>query len=168
MPALDKNFLRVAKCGKPVGLKGEVTLWPISNLDQRFVVDAQYRDQNGIEYRVEKIRPQKDYFVVKFFGVSDRDSAEKIVNTELFAEPISEDILEQGEYFHHQCLDKTLIDQDNIEHGVIVKVIESAASDLLETKSGALVPFRFITKIDENSVFVDVPDGLFEIVENKK
>lgn len=157
---LPDHFLRIAKCGRPKGLKGEVALWPISNVDDRYVQGSIFTSSDYRTFEIEKIRNNKDHYIVKFVDIDDRTAAESIVNVELFAEPLTDDVLEDGEFFIHDCLGKTLVDQTDAPYGIITNVIPNAASDLLETENGELVPFRFITSIDETSVHVDVPEGL--------
>ena len=44
-----------------------------------------------------------------------------------------------------------------------MKFIPNAASDLRETDGGVLVPFRFITRVDEDNVYLEAPEGLFDV-----
>ena len=60
MRALDDSYLRIAKCGRTIGLKGEIVLWPISNVEQRYLVGSIFVDKNGNEFTIDKIRPLKD------------------------------------------------------------------------------------------------------------
>ncbi len=160
---LPDNYLRIAKCGKVVGLKGEISLWPISNVDERFVASSQYFLDDGSVLTVEKIRWQKDHYVVLFEGHSRREDVEGLVNAIVYGEPLDQDLLEEGEFFVHDCVGKTLIDQDGASRGKAVKYIPNAASDLLETDDGVLIPFRFISRVDENNVYLDAPEGLFDV-----
>ena len=57
-------------------------------------------------------------------------------------------------------------DPDGTGRGTVEAVQENPASDLLVLDTGALVPLRFVTgRDDEGRVVVDVPAGLFELLE---
>lgn len=160
---LPENFLRIAKCGRVVGLKGEIALWPISNVEERFQMSSVFVLQNGTELIVEKIRWQKDHYVALFVGAGRREDVEMYTNEILFAPPLEPEVLDEGEFFVHDCVGKNLVDQDGNSRGRAVKFIPNAASDLLESETGILIPFRFISHVDDENVYLDAPEGLFEV-----
>lgn len=163
-PVLPENYLRIATCGRAVGLKGDLSLWPISNVEQRFEKGVELFFDDMTSVVIESIRNRKDHYVVRFAGMARREDAEALVNKVLHAPALESDVLSDGEFFVHDCIDKTIVDQDGVEHGVVVRITPNAASDLLETDRGDLIPFQFITSIDD-VVHVDVPEGLFGINE---
>lgn len=163
MTTYNDSFLRVAKIGRTIGLKGELALWPISNVDERYEVGSVLIDKDSNEYEIAKIRQQKDQYVVKFVGYETIESVEPLVNVELFGEALDETVLDKGEFFAHDVLDKTIKEVDGTERGKVVDVIPNAASDLLENENGDLVPFRFITHFDDKYVYIDAPEGLFDL-----
>ncbi|HMS24809.1 MAG TPA: ribosome maturation factor RimM [Acidimicrobiia bacterium] len=160
---LPDNFLRIAKCGRVVGLKGEIALWPISNVDERFLVGSELFCEDGTKLSIDAIRPHKDHYVVLFSGNSSREDVEPLTNVILYAPALDEDVLDDGEFFVHDCIGKKIVDQEGREHGIAEKYIPSAASDLLESDEGILIPFRFITRVDDDIVYVDAPEGLFDV-----
>lgn len=163
---LPSDYLRIATIGKVVGLKGEINLWPISNVYQRFLSGSKLFLESGQELVIENIREKNDHYIVRFADMYSRNSVENLVNLVVYGQPLSGDVLDDGEFFVHDCIDKQIVDLDGKTHGVIVRVNPNNASDLLETDTGDLIPFRFITKIDEH-VHVDVPDGLFDLNSEK-
>jgi 16S rRNA processing protein RimM len=52
------------------------------------------------------------------------------------------------------------------ERGRCVAVIANPASDLLELDSGALVPSVFVVESNAETIVIDPPDGLFELVSD--
>lgn len=160
---LPDTYLRIAKCGKVVGLKGEISLWPISNVEERFAVGSRLYLEDGKSFSIEKIRWQKDHYVVRFEDHMRREDVENYVNDVLYGEPLDHDALDEGEFFVHDCVGKNILDQDGIDRGKALKYIPNAASDLLETSEGILVPFRFISRVDEDNVYLNAPEGLFDV-----
>lgn len=162
---INEDLLRIAKCGRTIGLKGDLALWPISNVEERYIKGSLFVDNDNNNFEIEKIRPNKDHYVVKFVNFDTVEQAKTLVNLELLAAPLDDDVLDDGEFFVHDVLDKIIKDTDGIEHGVVKSVIPNAASDLLENDKGDLVPFRFIEKFDDKYVYVNVPIGLFDLDE---
>lgn len=165
MTKFDDTYLRVAKIGRTIGLKGELALWPISNIDERYEIGSVLIDKDSNKFEISKIRQQKDQYVVKFVGYETIESAEPLVNIELYAEPLDDSVLADGEFFNHDVLDKIIKEVDGTQRGTVKDVIPNAASDLLENENGDLVPFRFITHFDDKYVYIDAPEGLFDLGE---
>lgn len=161
MSKLPADYLRVAKLGKVVGLKGEINLWPISNIDERFHIGSRFFLESGNELVLVAVRNKKDHLIVKFDSYNSRESVEGLVNEVVYGAPLDRSVLDEGEFFIHECIDRTIVDQNGVEHGVAVRFHSNSASDLLENDRGELIPFRFIVDVGEK-VHVDVPDGLFE------
>jgi 16S rRNA processing protein RimM len=165
MNDFDDTFLRIAKCGRTIGLKGEIVLWPISNVEQRFILGSNFVDSKNNILTINKIRPNKDHYIVKFDGFENIEDVKPLVNLELFGEPLVSSVLDEGEYFAHDVVGKIIKDADGVERGIVKSVVPNLASDLLENQNGDLVPFRFIKSFDDNFVYVDTPEGLFELGE---
>jgi 16S rRNA processing protein RimM len=59
-----------------------------------------------------------------------------------------------------------VVETDGTRRGVVESVQANPASDLLVLDSGALVPLRFmISRNESDELVVDVPDGLFELLD---
>ena len=161
----DTDLLRIAKCGRVVGLKGEIALWPISNFEQRYEIGSCLIVEDDKALEIEKIRTKKDHYIVKFLGFDTREDIEDLVNKILYAKKLDSSVLEDGEFFVDECLDADVIDSCGIFRGKVQKYIENASSDLLELDSGALVPFKFISRIEDDTIYLKEPEGLFDIEE---
>ena len=168
MNDFDDTFLRIAKCGRTIGLKGEIVLWPISNVEQRFILGSNFVDSKNNILTINKIRPNKDHYIVKFDGFENIEDVKPLVNLELHI------ILEDRGRNHGGVRQQICAgrgagagrdDADGVERGIVKSVDPNLASDLLENQNGDLVPFRFIKSFDDNFVYVDTPEGLFELGE---
>ena len=159
----NDDLLRVAKCGRVVGLKGEIALWPISNVPQRFDIGSELILDDDRVLTIDNVRNKKDHFIVRFAGLDARTDVEKLVNKLLFGRKLEESALQEGEFFVHDCLSKIVIDSNGESRGVVQRFIPNASSDLLELEFGVLLPFKFISRIDEDTIYLDEPEGLFDI-----
>ena len=150
--------LQVGRIGRAHGLKGEVVVKLSTNRLER-VAPGSVLLTGDRELVVESSRPHDTGHLVQFEGVADRTAAEAIVNTDLFAEPLDD----PDELWVHDLIDRTIVDGEGVERGVVVEVEANPASDLLVLDSGALVPARFIVAMSEDRIEIDGPDGLFEL-----
>ena len=95
--------------------------------------------------------------------IADRTAAERIVNRVVWAEPIDD----PEAVWIHEVIGARVRDVDGRDQGICVAVIANPADDLIELDDGALVPARFVDRVeregDDIVVIVDPPPGLFEI-----
>lgn len=102
---------------------------------------------------------------VHFEGIDDRNAAEALTGTKLFAEPIDD----PDELWVHHLIDASVVEADGTDRGRCVAVVANPASDLLELDGGALVPAVFVKGVTRDGhitvVTIEPPDGLFELNE---
>lgn len=77
--------IRVARIGAAHGVRGELKLWSFTE-DPFAVADyAPLETQDGKrQFEIEALRPAKDHLVARLKGVTDRNAAEALRNTDLF------------------------------------------------------------------------------------
>ena len=101
-----------------------------------------------------------------FEGVYGREGAEAISGLVLSAEPIDDG--DPDALWVHELIGSTVIEIDGTDRGLVTAVQDNPASDLLVLESGALVPLRFLEgRDDQGRLVVDVPDGLFELLDDE-
>lgn len=154
-------LLSVGYVRRPHGVRGEVIVRLTTNRDERVAVGAEFvADDKTLV--VTASRPNDADFLVRFDGVNDRNAADALKGTELFATPIDD----PDELWVDELVGCTVVDADGIERGVVEELLVNPASDLLSLDTEALVPVRFITSVADGQITVDVPDGLFEVYES--
>ena len=110
---------------------------------------------------VESSRAQPaSRWVVQFEGIADRDAAEQLTGRIVSAEP-----LEDGGLGVHELIGARVVDADGVDRGACVSVIDNPAHDILELDTGHLVPVTFVTDVADGVIHVDVPDGLWDLLE---
>ncbi len=107
---------------------------------------------------VESSRPHSEKFLVRFEGFDHRDQVNDLRGI-VSAEPLDDD----DEIWVHDLIGLVVTDQHGTEHGEVMSVQDNPAADLLVLDDGLLVPVVFIERIGDGVVYVDVPDGLFEL-----
>lgn len=107
---------------------------------------------------VESSRPHADKFLVRFEGFDHRDQVNDLRGI-VSAVPLED----EDELWVHDLIGSTVTDQHGADHGEVAAVQENPASDLLVLDDGLLVPVLFIDRVGDGVIYVDVPDGLFEL-----
>ncbi len=100
--------------------------------------------------------------IAQFDAFDDRTQAERWINVELFAAPIDD----PDALWVHEMISKQVVDQNGVDRGTCVTILANPAAEILELDSGSLVPTNFVTSIDGDMIHVDVPDGLFELIDD--
>ena len=166
-------LLEVARIARAHGLRGEVIVELLTNREERLdkgsvllagrppVGDGNAAVELSALRSLEVLaaRPFQHRHIVHFRDVTTREGAEALHGSVLSAEPIEDDSV----LFVHELIGCALIDQHGHTHGVITAVQANPASDLLVVEGRHLVPAGFVTGHDEEHVYVDVPDGLFDV-----
>lgn len=154
-------MLEVGRITRPHGVRGDVGVVLTTNRTERLETGAVLvaGDRRLV---VQNSRPHKGAWIVAFGGVSDRNAAEAVSGTVLYAEPIDD----PDELWVHELIGAVVVDQYNTRQGVVVGVVDNPASDLLELDSAALVPVKFVIDLmPSERITVDVPDGIFDLVD---
>ncbi len=150
--------LEVGRVGRAHGLAGEVAVTLLTNRPERAAPGSVlYADDRHLV--VTAARPHQGRWLIRFEGVDDRTTAERLLGVRLFAEPLSG---EDGELWVHELIGSEVRDLDGSVLGVVATVEANPAHDLLVLEDGALVPVVFVRDQGDGYVVVDVPDGLLE------
>ena len=146
-------------------LKGEVVVQLVTNRTERLAVGSTLSTKVAASRRVPATlevvaaRPFKNRYLVSFRGVDSREGAESLRGVTLLAEA---DSSESDELYVHELIGKRVLDQEGTDRGLVTSLEANPASDLLVLENGALVPLRFVRSVDETTIAVEVPEGLFE------
>lgn len=156
--------MEVGRIGRAHGVKGDVFIDLTTDRDERAAVGSRLwaRDR---WVTITESHPSNKRWRVHLDGIDDRNAAEAMAGTALFAEPIDD----PDAMWVHDLIGATVIEVNGIDRGRCIAVIDNPASDLLELESGALVPAVFVTSVDVSGgvplVTIDPPEGLFDLGE---
>lgn len=155
------HLLDVGRFGRPHGVRGQITVNLSTDRTERVAEGARF--WAGEWFTVVSSREQSGRWVVALEGVVDRTAAERLVNRTIWAEPIDD----PDAVWIHEVIGARVRDVNGVDQGTCVAVIANPADDLLELDDGALVPARFVERVERDDdgvvVVVDPPAGLFEI-----
>lgn len=146
---------------KPHGLRGEVSVYPITNRpERRFLPGAILQSDDG-PMEVAAARPHQAAWLVVFVGVADRTAAEGLRGRVLRAEPI-EDEDDPDALWVHELIGAEVVDTGGTSHGRVEAVEANPASDLLVLNGERLVPLVFVVSHAPGRVVIDPPAGLLD------
>ncbi len=155
------GLLEVGHIRRAHGLRGDVFVQLTSDADVRVEPGAQLV-ADGRTLTVESSRVASNgRRVVKFDAIADRTAAEQWVNVTLYAAPLED----PDALWVHDLIGDRVRETDGTDRGACVSVVANPAADLLELESGALVPVNFVVSHADGVITVDVPEGLFELVD---
>jgi 16S rRNA processing protein RimM len=159
---LSTDGLReVGRIGRAHGVQGAVYVSLITDRLERLAPGA--RLLAGSQWlTVAESRQQQRRWLVRFDGVDDRTAAEKLTNTTLQAQPL-DDQDDDDALWVHELIGSRVVDQEGIERGTCIAVIDNPAHDILELDTGALIPVIFVISCRDGVATIDPPDGLFDL-----
>ena len=169
------SLVRVARIGKPHGIKGDVTV-------QLYTDDPEVRFAPGArltavgapagmpgELTVSRARWNKQILVVGFEQSPDRNTAESLRGTQLFGSPEER---EEDDAWYEEDLVDLAVEVDGARVGTVTGLITGDAQDLLEIAvdgqdEPALVPFveEIVPEVDAERgvVVLTPPPGLLTV-----
>ncbi|HEX5588311.1 MAG TPA: ribosome maturation factor RimM [Acidimicrobiia bacterium] len=158
----DAGELEVGRIGRAHGIRGEVAVTFTSNRPERHAPGAVLRVGDRA-LRVTASRPHQGRWLLRFEGVEDRTAAEALLGAVLTADPLTDAVLDDGEYWIHELVGSDVVDVGGARLGAIVAVEANPAHDQLVLDNDALVPITFVVERRGGEVVVDVPDGLLDL-----
>lgn len=158
--------IRIGKIKDAHGIKGFVKIQPYG--DEIDLLDGLcYTKQSGDEQIEVTIKSSTGKMLLAAIkGVNDRNAAEALKQTELWANrdlltPISDD-----EFYIEDLIGLTAHTKDGSFAGNVITVQNFGAGDLLEIKNGESPSFYLpftkacVPEINDDNIIVDIPEGL--------
>jgi len=146
------NKICVARIGAAHGVRGEVKLWSFTQDPAAVASYGPLETQDGTRhFKIEALRPTKDYFVARIAGVADRKAAEELRNLELYIPRTRLPGIEEADTFYHADLvGLQALTKNGATIGTVLAIHNFGASDVIEIKLATggeplLVPFTDAT-----------------------
>lgn len=166
----------VGRFRRPHGLKGECTVFPLTDDPGRVFAAGQALwavDLAGAVIQspltVERSRAYHREWLVKFAGIEQRDALEPFRNGFLAVEAEEASPLEEGEVYLHELDGFAVRLEDGTAVGLVTGYYETAAGLVIEVqgpKREFLLPYRkeFVTQVDRAArrMVIAPPEGLLD------
>lgn len=168
MSSSTEPRIPVGLVGKPHGVRGEVTVAPLTDNPERFAAGARFRTDDGRRLEVAASRSHRGALLVKFVGCDDRTAAEELRGVNLTISASERRPLDDGEFWPDQLEGMAVLGTDGTRLGTVVSVVLGDAQDRLvvELTGGGTVEVPFVDGIvgevhpSGGFVVVDPPEGL--------
>jgi 16S rRNA processing protein RimM len=162
--------IEIGKIVAPVGLRGEVKIYPYSDNAERFAHGAALSVGDAL-MSIEGSRFVKNLPIVKFAGVESREDAEVLRGRALFTDARSLAPLPEGEWYVRDLIGCDVLSEAGECLGTIADVRQNGALDLYEIAMPGgrtfLLPVveEFVLRVDTiaKRVTARVPAGLLEL-----
>jgi 16S rRNA processing protein RimM len=130
------RWIAVGRINRPHGVKGEVVIQPLSEVETRFAAGSQLflREDERDPLTVAEARPHRGRLLVTFEGVRDRNSAEAMAGAFLFVPSSSAPPLPEGEYWAHELVGCDVLTDEGRALGPIREIIHTPANDVWVTQ----------------------------------
>lgn len=162
---------------KPHGLRGEVAVEVLSDIEGRFKKGSELKlVVPGVPARAVRVRSSRNHgrgILLTFEGVETREGAEQLRGGRLEVDRDRVPPAAEGEFYHFELVGCRCYDGGR-DLGVIVSVVEDGGGALLQVRDGEeelLVPFvkAFLTAIDTAAqrLDFDLPPGLVETCRSR-
>jgi 16S rRNA processing protein RimM len=156
--AVSEGLVVIGRVVKPHGIRGEVSVQVLSEVEGRFDPGATVQ-LAGVPTRVASSRPHQGRLLVRFEGIEDRNAAEPLRGRIIEAPPA--DLSEADTYYVHELIGMAVVTADGDHLGDVSDHVElppAAGYDLLEVTredgSTWLLP-----AVDEYVEVGELPDG---------
>lgn len=161
---------------KTFSFKGEVILFIDSDQPEHYYnMDMLLLEINKklVPFFIEESRVHKtNQLRVKFDSVKDEADAKRLTKKKVFLPLAALPELGDEQFYYHEIIGFTLIDQDDREVGEILEYVDNPANPMLEVKYNdkeALIPYndRVHISIDKEGkkLKIEIPEGLLAIYE---
>ena len=183
---MTEELIEIGTIISPHGIKGEVKVYPDSDFPERFETPGKrwLKRPNVEELELVTLKkgyylPGKHRYVLTLKEVRDRNQAEALKKSKLFAQKRDRPQLAENEYHVADLIDLKVIDQETGNYLGTVVDLYSAGNDLLvvrldepfsETSSSSkqvLIPFvkEIVPVVDfkQKELKVSLPPGLLDL-----
>ncbi|GLV59965.1 ribosome maturation factor RimM [Dictyobacter sp. S3.2.2.5] len=166
------EWATIGKIVAPFGIRGEVKVFPLSDVPDRFVsLETVYLAPDHHRLSIVGVRPHKgDMLLLKFKGIDDANAAEKLRQRDIVI-PLSELAkLPPDSYYQHDILGLRVLRMSGEEVGVITDIWTTGGNDVYVIKGTQgqqiLIPAikEVIKQIDliRQVMYIDPMKGLLD------
>lgn len=134
---MDQPTVAVGRITRAHGVRGEVAVLVISEVEERFADDATVWLEDGTPLTVSTSRPHGDRLLVRFRGVDNRARAEALRGALLVVPESLSPELPEGSWWDHQIQGCALETDAGRVLGEVREVIHTAANDVWSVSKDA-------------------------------
>ncbi len=125
-------FLIVGKVRRPHGIRGELVMEVLTDFPERIQIGRTlYAGDDHQPVKIQSLRWHNQYLLIKFHGYDTPETAGFFRNV-LIYKPIDHvPQLPEGEFYHHQLIGLTVVDEAGEKIGVLREILITGANDVM-------------------------------------
>lgn len=167
---MDKNLICVGAVMGAFGVRGEVRLKSFCADPAAIETYSPLVTEAGESYELAIVRSVKGGFGARLTGVQDKEAADALRSTKLYAKREDLPSLPDDEYYYSDLIGLEVLDTGGALLGKVTAVQEFGAGDILEIagkgmKEAVLLPFTLanVPTVDlaAGKIIVDPPEAMF-------
>jgi 16S rRNA processing protein RimM len=127
----EPRYLAIGRVARPFGLRGELKMQLLTDYHEQLGrLRTVYLGPQAQPWEIEAIRLHKAAALLKLDGCDDRTAAEALRGA--LVQIAREDAvpLKEGEYYEHQIVGMTVVEEDGTLLGEVVEIISTGANDV--------------------------------------
>jgi 16S rRNA processing protein RimM len=168
-------YLAVGLLRKPHGLRGDLLLEVYTDFPDRLSPGTSlFAGDAHKPLKITRRRPHNDGLLLGFEGIHTPEEAGRYSATVVYVPAADRPVLPEGEYYHHEIIGLTVIDEVGKSLGQVVEIIVTGANDVYvirpEQGKDILIPAlkEVILAVDlgEKTMRVHLLPGLVEETDN--
>lgn len=131
------EWATIGKIVAPFGLQGEMKVFPLSDIPNRFAsLAAIYLGPDHLLYKIKAVRPYKgDMVLLKLSGIPDANAADKLRGFDVCIPLDQLATLPPDSYYQHDILGLHVATLSGREIGVIVDIMVTGSNDVYVVKA---------------------------------
>jgi 16S rRNA processing protein RimM len=133
-PGTGEELLAVGRITRAHGIRGEVAVLNLTEVEARFSVGSVLRLEDGRRLTVDAARGHGHRLLVKFQEVADRSVAEELRGEVLLVPAAEAPPTTEGSYWVHQVVGLEVVTESGRRLGRVREVLHNPANDLWVTE----------------------------------
>ncbi|MCU0476001.1 MAG: ribosome maturation factor RimM [Anaerolineae bacterium] len=160
---IEVNYLQLGDILRPHGVHGEVRVRVLTAYPERLpklkrvYLGTSPTDPRPAPYTIAKVRFDRQYALVTFAEITDRDTADRLRGLCLMVALQDAVPLEDGEVYLFQMIGMRVVSEDGQDLGEIIDIAETGGNDNYIVKSPTVGEYA-IPDIPQVIVRIDVPN----------
>ena len=130
-PKGEPAYLAVGLLRKPHGLRGDLLLEVYTDFPERLKPGTTiFAGDKYQPLKITRRRPTNDGMILGFEGISTPEEAGKYRATVVYVPTADRPMLPEGQYYHHEMIGLTVLDETGTVLGELTEIIITGANDV--------------------------------------
>jgi 16S rRNA processing protein RimM len=131
LPKGEPVYLAVGLLRKPHGLRGDLLLEVYTDFPERLKPGTTiFAGDKYQPLKITRRRPHNDGMILGFEGINTPEEAGRYRATVVYVPTADRPILPEGEYYHHEIIGLTVLDETGKTLGTLSEIIITGANDV--------------------------------------